>query len=192
MKNHMNKAMALSLLISLTCVNPGAAASQELTVVAHAILAGNKIKSQTNEYRQRNGLPVLSSSNRLNAAAKAYANFLAQNNATGHEADGSTADARMAAQGYQACAWAENVYDLPSANGLLPWQQATAIAMAGWIKSPGHDANLKNAKVTDIGVGVAAWQHGNRSYYKFVQVFGDDCSDSPEATVVKRLGKKKP
>ena len=44
-----------------------------------------------------------------------------------------------------------------------------------FITAPGHAANMRDGRAKRLGVGVAAWGHGDRNYYKIVQVFGDDC-----------------
>ena len=147
------------------------------------------IWNQTNAYRQSSNQAKLERDFDLMRAAQKYADYLATTNTIGHDADGRDPGARIAAEGFQACHWAENVYEQWSSPALAPWRAAAAGAMDFWRNSSGHAANMRDAKATRLGVGVTAWKHGDRSYYKIVQVFGDDCQPRSGA---KRLGKKKP
>jgi hypothetical protein len=53
-------------------------------------------------------------------------------------------------------------------------------AMNGWKKSPGHNANLLEKRVHDIGIGAAAWkQEGGKDIFRVVQVFGEECPGKP-------------
>src|SRR5690606_30250534 len=136
---------------------------------------GVVIWNATNAYRQANNQPKLARDFDLAQAAQKYAEYLARTNTIGHGADGRTFQARIAAEGFQACVSAENVYDLWSTPALAPWRDAAAGAMDSWRSSPDHAKNMKDPALKRLGVGVAAWKHGERSYYKIVQVFGDDC-----------------
>ena len=50
----------------------------------------------------------------------------------------------------------------------------------GWKKSPGHNANLLEKRVHDIGIGAAAWKlDGGRDVFRIVQLFGDECPGKP-------------
>jgi len=69
--------------------------------------------------------------------------------------DGSTPDMRIAATGYQATWWGENV----------AWnQRSVEEVMAAWLSSTGHCVNIMNPNFTEFGVGEAG--------YYWTQVFG--------------------
>ena len=131
---------------------------------------------ETNNHRTANGVAPLAISEPLMRAAQQYAEFQARTNTTGHTADGRSPGDRIALVGYKACGWAENVYEQWSSPALENPVKARDKALSFWKNSPAHDRNLRNPRMKHIGVGVAAWAHGARQYYKIVQVFGDDCA----------------
>ena len=100
-----------------------------------------------NALRKRQDVGTLVPNIKLDQVAQDYACVLA---ASGHfdhiGPNGSTLATRAKTGGYQYCILAENI-----AHG----QQNLVEAMKGWITSPGHWKNLKNADVTEIGFGVA-------------------------------------
>ena len=133
--------------------------------------------SETNAYRASKNLPALQENAALQAAATAYAKFLAEKEAAGHTADGQTPAKRVGAQGYQYCHVAENMWGGWRRPDPMSDDQAASKAMEDWKKSPGHNANLLGKKSADIGIGAAAWrQSGNRVVFRIVQVFAKNCS----------------
>ena len=115
----------------------------------------------------------------LTQAAQQYAEFQARTNTTGHTADGRSVEQRiLATNAYKPCYHAENVFEYWSQPNVASPATVVAAAMQFWKNSAGHEANLRNTRVVHIGVGVAAWTHAGRHYYKVVQVFGDDCGMS--------------
>jgi uncharacterized protein YkwD len=156
------------------------AGAQQLDIGINPVNFQVYIWRKTNEYRTSQVQPALRvPSYTLRKAAQGYAEFLARTNQTGHNADGSDPGQRIKAAGYDACFWAENVYNQWDTPNLVPWQKAADGAMKSWRESPPHEANLKNPKAKQLGVGVAAWKHEDKNYYKVVQVFGDDCKAPP-------------
>jgi uncharacterized protein YkwD len=84
-----------------------------------------------NARRAGAGLPVLRADPRLQAAALAHARWMAAHRSLTHGGDG-TLQSRLAAYGYPRHAAAENVAQCGEAS--------TAVAL--WLNSPGHRANL--------------------------------------------------
>ncbi len=152
--------------------------------------------SETNAYRASKNLPALQENAALQAAATAYAKFLAEKELAGHTADGQNPAKRVKAQGYQYCHVAENMWGGWRRPDPMSDDQAAGKAMDDWKKSPGHNANLLGKKSVDIGIGAAAWrQSGNRVVFRIVQVFAKDCSGKsrPPASfldVVNGVGKQ--
>ncbi len=107
--------------------------------------------------------PALVLNDQLNSAATKHATDMATYNYFSHTGrDGSTPWARMTREGYVWRRAGENI-----AAG-----QPTARAVVdGWLKSPGHCANIMNAGFKDLGVGYA---YSVSSTYKryWVQDFG--------------------
>ncbi len=138
------------------------------------------VLAETNAYRGAKKLPELRTNAALDAAAAAYAMFLAEHDATGHTADGRTPAKRVSARGYQWCFVAENMWGGWRKPDEMMVDEVARKAMEGWKKSPGHNANLLGTRVHDIGIGAAAWkQAGGKAVFRVVQVFGDECPGKP-------------
>jgi uncharacterized protein YkwD len=165
------------------------AQAQQLNIGINPVNFHVYVWNKTNEYRASHGQARIPfTPHLLIQAAQKYAEYLARTNTTGHTADGRTAGQRLMAEGFQPCYWSENVYEQWNSPQLASWQNAAEGAMNFWRNSPGHAANMRDPRAKRLGVGVAAWKHGNRNYYKVVQVFGDDCR--PPRTPSGPLGKR--
>jgi uncharacterized protein YkwD len=125
-----------------------------------------KVLTATNAYRKTQGLGPLEPDARLVAIARARSHDMARRNYFAHETpDGSDVFALMRTQKVVFWAAGENLarnnYNLP---------EVPEVAMQGWIKSPGHRANLVHPSFGRIGVGLAVAKDGK----KYVtQVFTD-------------------
>ncbi len=137
------------------------------------------IVAETNAYRASKGIPALKTNSSLQAAAEAYAKFLAQSEGAGHTADGQTPAKRVSAQGLKFCYVAENMYGGWRRPNPLTVEEAAQKAMDGWKKSPGHNVNLLDKRGHYIGVGAAAWTRGDRVVFRVIQDFGDECHARP-------------
>jgi uncharacterized protein YkwD len=134
------------------------------------------VLSETNAYRGSKKLPELKQNSALEAAASAYAMYLAQHEGMGHTADGKTPSKRAFAQGYQWCFVAENVWGGWRKPDTMLAGEVAAKSMDGWKKSPGHNSNLLEKRVRDIGIGAAAWkQPDGKDVFRVVQLFGEEC-----------------
>ena len=101
-----------------------------------------------NNLRASNGLPALTVNQRLSAAANAHAaNMLCNNYLSPIGLDGSTAQSRVAAQGYAASVVVENLYALHPAFGMSP-----QIAFDWWNKNIAYRDNMVNPNVTEVGI----------------------------------------
>jgi uncharacterized protein YkwD len=103
----------------------------------------------TNEQRQRNGCTTtLVLSAQLTAAASAHSQDMAIHDLFSHTgSDGSTMVSRVAATGYSYSQLAENI---------AAGQDTAEAVVAGWMKSPGHRANILNCSLRELGVGYYA------------------------------------
>jgi uncharacterized protein YkwD len=110
---------------------------------AHAALPGSyaaELGKLVNEYRKQHGLNPLTADPRLELLANAHSADMAVAHRMSH--DGF--QTRMQKTGYKLCV--ENVgWNYPDAR-----QQ-----FEGWKDSPGHDHNLRDARVTRMGVGIS-------------------------------------
>ena len=100
-----------------------------------------------NEARAQARLPRLVENGTLGRVAMAYSQRMARENFYGHaDPQGKQVNDRIAAAGYLAQMSAENI-----ARG----QPDPATVVAGWLKSPGHRANIMNGALREIGAGYA-------------------------------------
>lgn len=101
-----------------------------------------------NDARTAAGLPALTANQRLSAAASAHArDMLCNNYLSPVGLDGSTAQTRVAAQGYTASVVVENLYALHPAFGMSP-----QVAFDWWNRNTAYRDNILNRDVTEIGI----------------------------------------
>jgi uncharacterized protein YkwD len=175
MTSYRNRTYGIALLAACAALP---AKAQEVPIDILALKAS--VLSQTNAYRGSKKVPELRTNASLDAAAAAYAMFLAEREGSGHTADGRTPAKRVYAQGYKWCFVAENVWGGWRKPDTMMVDEVARKAMDGWKKSPGHNANLLEKRVNEIGIGAAAWrQAGGREVFRVVQVFGDECPGKP-------------
>lgn len=163
--------------IALTACAALPAKAQEVPIDVATLKAA--VLSETNAYRTLKKLPQLQVNARLDAAAAAYALYLAEHEGVGHTADGRTPAKRASAQGYEWCFVAENMWGGWRRPDTMLSEEVARKAMDGWKKSPGHNANLLNKRVHDIGIGAAAWKQDGKDVFRVVQMFGDECPGKP-------------
>ena len=126
----------LLALIVLACAAPSASA-EEAPLDAGAVRAA--VLAETNAYRASKNIPELQENAALEAAATAYAAYLAEHEKMGHTADGSNPPKRVSAQGYKYCFISENVWSSFRHSETMPAEEFVRRAMDGWKKSPGHN-----------------------------------------------------
>jgi uncharacterized protein YkwD len=150
------------------------ASAQEVPLDAGTVKAA--VLTETNAYRTLQSLPQLQQSAALEAAATAYAIYLAEHEAMGHTADGSNPGKRATAQGYKWCFVSENVWSSFRKPETTLSQELAKQAMEGWKKSPGHNANLLEKRAHEVGIGAAGWkQDGGKDIFRVVQLFAAEC-----------------
>ncbi|MEU7143382.1 CAP domain-containing protein [Nocardia sp. NPDC046473] len=123
---------------------PALAAPQAQPVAATVV-------SLTNAERAKAGCPALAEESRLDQAAQAHTADMAARGVLDHNSSKGSPGDRIKAAGYRARAWAENI-----ASG----QSTAAEVVGGWMRSPGHRANILNCSLRDIGVGFAKDRNG--------------------------------
>ena len=101
--------------------------------------------------------------NALALAARRHAEDMARYNYFSHDGDdGSTPAQRLVRAGYRYRSMGENI-----AGG----QQTPEAAVAGWLRSPSHCANLMDPKFTEMGIDYAVSKTSRLGVY-WVQEFG--------------------
>ncbi len=132
------------------------------------------IVEMTNQVRGEQKLAPLKVNAMLAKAARAFAQSVANSGKFSHTADGRTPSQRAESVGYKHCGVAENLaMDGNSAGydtGALALQ-----AIAGWMNSPPHRANILRTTVSEIGVGVAR-APGPKPKFISVELFGQPAS----------------
>ncbi len=133
---------------------PKEKAEFKLTADEQAVLDG------TNAERKKAKLDPLTADPKLTEAARAHAANMAKQEKLDHTLDDQTVADRVKAAGYTFRRVGETI----------AWNQPTPKdAVAGWMDSAGHKANLLHAEYTHIGVAVAKNTKGEPYW---VQVFG--------------------
>lgn len=108
--------------------------------------------------------PPLAWDNALGAAAQAHSRDMAARRHLAHQgSDGSDVAARTTRAGYSWRLIGENI---------AAGQPSASEAVAGWIDSPGHCANLMNPGFTDMGAGYAISRARMPGFVYWTQVFG--------------------
>lgn len=159
-----------SIIKSFTLIRPGVLGySSEITI--------QKVYDQTNQFRQKNGLPLLHYDPVLSRSAVAKANDMFANDYWAHTSpQGRTPWDFLKAEGYQYSIAGENLakdfYDTDS-------------LMKAWMNSPTHRENILNNKYQEIGIGVVNGVLNGVKTTLVVQHFGTPLSgkivtDSPE------------
>ncbi len=142
--------------IDLTRRAPDGATASSPEAVAAALLAS------ANEARRQAGLPPLEAHEALAAVSRRHSEDMAEHGFFAHESPrtGSPA-ARATAAGIESGLLLENIGRGASA----------AEVHRGFMDSPGQRANLLNAGVTHVGIGVVARPDGDRTEYVVTEVF---------------------
>lgn len=142
---------------------PSAATPAPAAAPLNATKVAEEMLDRTNLARRAAGLPALARSANLMSAAQLQADQMVRAGVMAHELAGApypNLKTRLAAVQYDVRAAGENI-----AEG----QHNAAEAVAAWMDSAGHRANMLSKDYTEVGTGVAAARNG-RLY--FVQVFG--------------------
>jgi uncharacterized protein YkwD len=131
----------------------------------------------TNQFRVEEKQAKLKVNEALSKAAQSFAEFMAESDKYGHDADGKQPADRVKAAGYEFCLVAENIAYEVSPNGLSDKELARAF-MDGWKNSPPHWRNLLDPDMREFGVGVAQSSKSGKFYA--VQNFGRPKSEEIE------------
>lgn len=137
----------------------GQAAGQRVLELINQARAASRLCGN----RKLNAARPLRWNDKLAAAAHAHADDMARNNYFSHEArDGTNPAQRVTRTGYRYRTTGENI---------AAGQMAPEAAVAGWIKSPPHCANLMNGAFTEMGVAFAINPNSEMGVY-WAQEFG--------------------
>lgn len=158
---------------------PVTSRTQALEAIEEAIF------SRVNEYRRANGLPALSSSSELDAAAEQFARFLAESGRVEHDADGRSPAERATESGYQFCSIRENLAYLGGFS-IEDVNELSRQFVQGWIDSDGHRKNMLAEQIPDTGIAVAT---DDEVEFYAVQMFGKSQSQLFEVELTNRTNR---
>jgi len=158
--------MKVSALV-LATVLPAMAAPQRADVQAVESL----VIEGTNEFRASQNLSRLERNERLDRAARSFAQHLASGGAFAHESGGTTPEVRVFQAGYSACVIAENLAREYSSAGFATRELGQKLVQ-DWKNSPGHRRNLLERDALDTGVAVVHRSHDGVEDFYAVQLLG--------------------
>lgn len=153
-------AVVLATLLSASLAIPASAVEDETAAGFETVLRG------TNDYRESNGVERLVHDPRLSAVAQAWAEKMAADYAVSR--DTNQAFRHNPKMSSQVPAGWESVGENIGLNG--GYDDPYAKLVGQWRTSPGHSANMLNARWTHIGIGTYTDDFG---LTWGVQVFGD-------------------
>ena len=107
----------------------------------------------TNRARERHKLPPLKRYLALESAAQKHSNWMARRGQLSHDGHhGSKPHHRMSAESFGGSTTGENIYQFPARRNE---KELGKNLVDGWMKSPGHRANILHSGFNYLGVGVA-------------------------------------
>ena len=116
------------------------------------IITAKWILRYTNQARSRHGLRPLVRQEVLQSAAQGHSNWMARHAFSHTGVRGTSPHQRIEELGFSGGATAENIYKFPARRDR---KKLARDLVDGWMKSPGHRANILNGQLRYIGVGVA-------------------------------------
>jgi hypothetical protein len=129
----------------------------------------SRIVEMCNQVRRQHGLGPLEVSLHLQKAAKSHSSQMWDGKFFGHVNPARPSDTlshRLHVAGLASLSSAENLFRCEG----YEQKRLAEIAVASWLSSPGHRANLLNPKFNRIGVGVC----GQQGKYYFTQDFSSE------------------
>jgi uncharacterized protein YkwD len=147
--------------------------------------AAELITEKTNAFRKEEGGAPVTADEKLTAAARYFARWMAEHDEYGHTADGKRPAERAKEHGYDYCIVLENIANAFDSRGFETAQLADQF-FTGWKESPGHRKNMLDPDVTETGVAIARSE--KTGYYYAVQMFGRPKSQAIEFRIENRSG----
>ncbi len=124
----------------------------------------DEVFRRLNAYRAEHGLPALERDEGLAQAIQGHCHHMAVHPFFGHTAPEAALDSP----------WARAEMCGSSANGenIAAGQSSPADVMESWQNSPGHDANMRNARFRRVGIGAYVGGEGAPYSIYWGQLFG--------------------
>jgi hypothetical protein len=131
------------------------------------------VVESTKRYRATQGLRAVSPDSRLEHAARAFANELADGGTFSHDSGGTTPETRIRRAGYKECVVAENLARRYDTAGYTTRDLAQKLVQ-GWKDSPGHRKNMLDPDSRDTAVAVVSRRRERYEEFFAVQLFARD------------------
>ncbi len=178
-----------TIVVSDTGGESARAAQPDLGKVERAVV------ERTNAFRKEEDRKPLVVSEKLTAAARGFARYMAETGRYGHLADEKTPADRVTAAGYEHCTVRENIAYAFRSDGFAT-DALAAQFFTGWKESPGHRENMLAGEVVETGVAIA--KSAETDTYFAVQLFGRpqsmaidfEVANRSELTVAYRVGER--
>ena len=154
-------------LINQARANPSAAASK-LGIGLNDGLSSGTISSTPKQ-------PLAFNEDIIDAAHKHSVWMLETDTFSHTGAGGSSAGARMKAEGYTGSSWGENI-SITWGSGKVPSQSVVESMENGLFKSPGHRTNILKDSYNEIGIGVEGGEYKGSPGVTATQNFGKSAS----------------
>jgi uncharacterized protein YkwD len=135
------------------------------------------VADATNKFRHEEGVETVKPNPALAKAAQDFANYMANTDRYGHNADGRNPTDRASSHGYDYCLVSENIAYQFSSAGFRTAELVRGF-VEGWKHSPDHRKNMLEPAATDMAVAVA--RSGKSGRYYAVQMFGRPKSERIE------------
>ena len=154
------RRFALVALVAAALVGAVMIASPATAAPASAATLQNDINRLINVERVKNRCSALTVNAALTKAARGHSTYMAQSGKFSHTGKGGTNFVtRVKTAGYTK----------PGAENIAWGYRTGADVVKGWMKSPGHKANIVNCKLKTVGVGAVYAKNGTPY---FTQDFG--------------------
>jgi uncharacterized protein YkwD len=150
---------AFAVLVALLAVLGGCSMAGPIALAGATTpvaLTQTTVVSEINATRQHYGARPLSYSGRLEAIARKQSLLMASRGKMSHELGGNLHD-RTTSGGY----------DGATGENLAVGQKTLEVALADWLKSPGHKSTLLNSRWVEFGLAASVAPNG-RTYWTFV------------------------
>ncbi len=150
--------------------------------LAPSELTRDGVITETNNQRELNGRVPLHLNEKLNLAAKAKLDDMFRQQYFEHVSpDGKNPADVISAAGYEFLVVGENL--------ALGNYKNDTILVEAWMDSPGHRANILDAKFNEIGVAVGKGMYEGKEVWMAVQEFGTPLSNcpSPQSTLKSQI-----
>ncbi len=159
----MTRFIRIGATVALGLFATTGAAAQPCVAPENVNELATQIAAGVNTSRRANGVVPLRFNRRLGEAAMVHACDMVVNGFFDHRgSDGSGAQTRVRAAGYEDCIVAENIaWGYPRSEQII----------SGWMNSPGHRRNMLHPRIEEFGVGITQGPDG--PYW--VLVVGKEC-----------------